>query len=390
LILATLGCSQQESMSGSDQEVGTPGTFLPLLAGANVLAVSVGNCGPSTYFNEPCVTVTICTPGTSQCQTIPNVLLDTGSYGLRLFSSAVTVPLNALSDNSGNTLAECAQFGSGSDWGPVKMADVQLGGEPVVRVPVQIIDSTFPTAPEDCTGMDISPQSAGFNGILGVGLFSQDCGDDCVNDADSGTYFSCSTSGYCTGTAVPLADQVINPIASLPVDNNGVILQLPGVVAGGVISVQGNLILGIGTQSNNTPSSTLSFFPADSVGNFSTQFNGQDLDSSFLDSGSNALYFPSPISTCQPGSGGTFYCPASTTAFSAIQGSGSSVNFQISNANSALSSGNAVFSDIGGNMGNSELDSSFDWGLPFFFGKSIYVGINGKSSSLGAGPSWAW
>src|SRR5271168_4830164 len=95
LILAftLFGCNQNGFLGTADSQYtasGTPGTSIPLVKGSNVLAVSVGNCGPSSYFNEPCVTIKICSPGTTQCQTIPNVLLDTGSYGLRLFSSVIT------------------------------------------------------------------------------------------------------------------------------------------------------------------------------------------------------------------------------------------------------------------------------------------------------------
>ena len=38
----------------------------------------------SEYSNEPCATVTICQPGTGNCSTINNILIDTGSYGLRI------------------------------------------------------------------------------------------------------------------------------------------------------------------------------------------------------------------------------------------------------------------------------------------------------------------
>jgi hypothetical protein len=43
-----------------------------------------------------------------------------------------------------------------------------------------------------------------------------------------------------------------------------------------------------------------------------------------------------------------------------------------------------VFLELGGP------DTSFDWGLPFFLGRSVYVGIDGQTSSLGTGPYWAY
>src|SRR5512140_1262077 len=64
--------------------------------GPNVVPISVTGtgCGANAYLNEPCVSVTICVPGTSQCQTVPNVLLDTGSTGLRVFKKALTLALS--------------------------------------------------------------------------------------------------------------------------------------------------------------------------------------------------------------------------------------------------------------------------------------------------------
>src|SRR6185437_10849196 len=65
-------------------------------ASANAISVTVGagsvcgNYSNGGTLNQPCTSVTICLPGsTTQCQTIPDILVDTGSYGLRVFASAL-------------------------------------------------------------------------------------------------------------------------------------------------------------------------------------------------------------------------------------------------------------------------------------------------------------
>ncbi len=377
---------------------------------ANVLPVSVNanvNDSPptlcswatsSTYPNKPCVQVTICTKGsTTSCQTIKDILLDTGSFGLRLFGSVLTIPLNQVPAGAG-ALAECIQYADGStQWGPVQLADVWLSGlagEPAVTVPVQVIDQGFAKPSQACSGplAQVHPTdaSAGFNGILGLGLFKEDCGPICVN-ASVGLYYSCSQSGgtwTCTPTTAALADQVQNPVASLPVDNNGVIVSLPGVPADGTAATGGSLILGIGTETNNQPWAVTTY-PANGAGDFTTIFNGVKYDQrGFIDSGSNALYFPSTIATCLGG----WYCPSSLKALTATNtgyaGSPSvALSFFIGNAGSLFKSGNLVFNDLGGSAAG-----MFDWGLPFFLGRDVYVGIDGQhSSSLNAtGPYWAY
>jgi hypothetical protein len=330
--------------------------------------------------------VTVCVPGTSTCQTVNDILLDTGSYGLRIFKTVlnnlslpqVTVP--------GGNLAECVQFADGSSvWGPVQTADIVLGGEPSVTVPIQVIDSTFGTALTACGASNASPSAAGFNGILGVGLFAEDCGAGCASGANNGMYYACSGT-TCTGTTVPLASQVQNPVAQLPADNNGVLVQLPSVPLGGVPSVNGQLVLGIGTQPNNTLSGTTTF-PASPTGDFITVFKGFSLPG-FIDSGSNGLFFNhAALPIC-----GGWYCPSVTTNLSATTEGFSGmpsgvVPFQIGNASNLFATANNVFVELGGTFPGV---SAFDWGLPFFLGRSVFVGIEGKSSSLGSGPYWAY
>src|SRR5690606_14915256 len=123
------------------------------------------------------------------CQTVDNVLVDTGSHGLRLMASALDggAPLTAIA-SAGQTLVECAQFADGFTWGPVRRADVRLAGELAANVPVQVIgDSNFPGVPTACqsTGDNTSPvQTFGANGVLGIGVFETDCGNRCAGNAN--------------------------------------------------------------------------------------------------------------------------------------------------------------------------------------------------------------
>jgi len=289
---------------------------------SNVLPITVNGslCSASTsvsYLNKPCVSVTVCTHGTSTCQTINDILLDTGSFGLRIFKQALTVSLTQIISGSGS-VAECAQFGSFSEWGPVQLADVTLGNETAINVPIQVIDSTFGTVPSSCGIPDANPSAAGFTGILGIGVLVQDCGSACANpnQVNNGIYYSCSGS-TCTGTTVPITSQVQNPVALLPTDNNGVIVELPTVPSTGSQSVSGILVLGIGTKTNNVPSGVTTY-STDPFGDIITSLSGTF--SGIIDSGSNGLFFTPPstvlLTNCKSHDTGWF-CPMSVTTLSA-------------------------------------------------------------------------
>ena len=385
----------------------TNGNTLTAISGDNVMTLSVNGslCSTNSYMNKPCVSVKVCDTTGSNCQVITDILLDTGSSGFRVLksalSSALQTALTPISISGSYKETECIQFGDGSaTWGPVELADIILGNESAVQLPIQVINSTFGAKPSSCSGAVTGPSDLGANGILGVGLFANDCGTACVNSSSTTIYYKCTstTGGTCTGTTVSLANQVNNPVSYLTTDNNGVILELPSVSDGGVTSLTGYLVLGIGTRSNNVPSSTLTVYPTDTTyGEFSTTFNGK-VYSGIIDSGSNALYFDSSSSTNLPACSSPnsdFFCPLSTVSLTAITtgnlGSPSeNVTFDIGNmvslTGSSNNSGNDnVFIEVGG------ADSSmFDWGLPFHIGRNVYVGIENKSSSLGTGPYWAY
>jgi hypothetical protein len=88
--------------------------------------------------------------------------------------------------------------------------------------------------------------------------------------------------------------------------------------AGGAFSVTGSLVYGIGTQANNGLGSA-KVLAVDASGNITTIFGGQSYPSSFIDSGSNGIYFldagASGLPLCQDSA--DFYCPATPQALSA-------------------------------------------------------------------------
>jgi len=366
----------------------------PPAAAANVAAMVVDGGTDGSSFNTPFVSVTVCQPGTSACVTIDHVVVDTGSFGLRLPASAVpaAITLPLVNAPGGAPLGECTQFVQGFAWGSVRSADVAIAGERASAIPIQLVkDPTggFATPPTACsnTGSSFDITSGGANGILGVGIFAQDCGQACAGSSAPGVYFACSAAG-CSPTVAPLPSQVVNPVATFATDNNGVALVLPSVALGGVASVSGSLIFGIGTQSNNQPGS-VQVFHMDDTGNFTTTYKGKPLNG-FLDSGSNGLIFPDPS---LPQCAGGLFCPASAQNLSAVvasrpNGSSTTVNFVVDSPTSPTFNANASAVNIGFNDGSPAPE--FDWGLPFFFGRTVWTAINGTNTPLGSGPFWAF
>jgi len=296
-------------------------------------------------------------------------------------------------DSSGNAILECTQFADGYSWGPIKSANLQIAGETANALPIQVIgDPAYSNnVPQSCTsGTPTSENTVatfGANGVIGVGPFAQDCGEGCAQSAISAWYYACS-GGSCQSIAVSLAQQVPNPITFFAADNNGVIISLP-TVNGGATTVTGSMIFGVGTQSNNALGNQQVYAIDPNTGDFTTKYKNVSLTTSFLDSGSNALYFnDSSISQCSDGSG--FYCPTSTLSLSAVNtgvnGISGTVNFLVGSENNIPSSYAAYSLLAGTGIDN----NTFDWGLPFFFGRNIYTVIQGQVTSGGVGPYWAY
>ena len=129
-------------------------SMLPIAASSSNVQPIVVNSGPAgNYANGLFTNVTVCVPATSDCQTIDGILVDTGSFGLRILSSAgggaLNLSLPQQKASNGN-VGECALFVSGYTWGSVNTADVMIAGEEASNVPVQVIDPTFATVPSAC------------------------------------------------------------------------------------------------------------------------------------------------------------------------------------------------------------------------------------------------
>jgi hypothetical protein len=450
----------------------TPGGNTPAAA-ANValLAVNAGPVPGSPQANVAYTTVTVCAPSApATCVTIPNIAVDTGSSGLRIpaaafpsFTNGATVLAALQNVNTAHPVAECIQFLDNSFFfGTVRSAIVKMGGtngdgtsansEVATSLPIHVMsDTSIPTGssiPTTCSkvtplggGSTITGTEEddvahlGANGLLGVGNYQYDCDfvgniNPCTSSSTLPTglfYYTCSGTGStsCGGStagtpiAVPVAQQVRNPV-SLFADNNGVILELPAVTTGvGGATASGSLVFGIGTQANNALGSATVLTPDPNQSDpawmgFTTTFNNvlypnsTSAIGSFIDSGSNGIFFldkpTSNIATCPVNT--DFYCPASSpdslTAFNQAIGSSirSQVSFKVSAADALFNTGNTAFSDLAGpNTPGTSLSSTvkaadgfFDWGLSFFYGRNVYTAIQGVTppSGVPAGPFWAY
>ncbi len=437
-LMVLAGCGGAHSTSS------TSTTTSSSSADTATLSVNLGPTG--NYTNGIFTSVTVCAPGsTTSCTTIPDVLVDTGSVGLRVLGSnaenvsasqVVNLGLTQITDpSSGEPEYECVQYGDLSyTWGPVQLATVTVGGEtsshlPGIAantgIPIQVITTAAPpqtiqygtgTADNPCLtypntndtvfsgGADDDTVAAllGANGILGIGNFPQDCVTASTNYCSSevtGMYmgYDADTGGGIVEGATPVGDQAWNFVSALPADNNGTQVSLPSVAANGAATASGTLTFGIGTESNNGMSSQ-AIYELDEDGNFATAsynsitYTSTNSGGTFIDSGSNALYVSDAgtlgTTDCASADFADFYCPTSTLnllplGLAGYNSTSTSVSLVIANTESLVGTGSAAFDDLGGPSCISSSTSPcspatdyWDLGLPFFFGRPLYVGIS--------------
>jgi Protein of unknown function (DUF3443) len=384
--------------------------IMPPTPVANALPVVI-DAGPAGLTSQNIIaantlyaSVTICTPGSATaCQTIDHVQVDTGSVGLRIIQEAmsgVAVPTPLADPATANPLFECEQFADGYTWGSVGAVDVTIGGRKLSAMAINVVgDPAAGTAPTSCVSgpPENTVVAFGANGVLGIGNFLQDCGVACASVIEPATYYICP-GGVCSGTILPVANQVQNPVSLFSTDNNGVLISLPAVASPGATSVTGTLYFGVATQADNGLGAA-TLYTLDAVGTFVTNFEGINQSNSFLDTGSNGYFFPtSTIALCTDFT--QFYCPTSgTTPVSVAEtatiqggnGAQAQINFTVDNTDTLFAIVNdTVYPNLAGPYGAVNGSSGFDWGLPFFLGHNVYVLFENQTVAGTTGPAVAF
>jgi hypothetical protein len=357
---------------------------------ANTQALVVD--GTFNTINRLYTSVTVCKPGTASCQTIDHVVVDTGSSGLRLLSSALTLAgVPQLTSANGAPVTVCQQFVTSYTYGSARKLDIRMAGELAGNQTVQLMsDPAYATVPSTCAqgGSNSGTVAAlGGNGILGVANSPYDCGSLCANTAYPATYYQCpSGASSCTATSMALASQLQNPVFAFATDNNGLILKLDAPPYAGASSIGGQLVFGLDTQANNASSAATQLVRvSEGTGFFTTVYGGSSYVRSFFDTGSQEYYFRDGS---LPVDGNGEYAPSAgvlNTSATNVGGDNRAWPTPFSVANwSTLNSSSFVYGNIGAPI--SFASGAFDWGLPFFLGKRVWYGFEQRSSLQGNGP----
>jgi hypothetical protein len=360
------------------------GGDMAIVAGSNTVPLIVD--GYEQVPDVGYISVTICLPGTTTCQTIDHIDVDTGSVGLRIISTALNASMLSGLPNlkvGTKSTAECYVYGDGYVYGTLRTADVSIGGEKSPGTSVHILGD-ITGAPSKCTqsGSNESTASAfGSNGIIGLHPITPDCGSTCASASgqENPFYYSCSSATSCTtAVGVPVANQVPNIVTTFPTDNNGVILELPTVAAAGAASSTGTLTFGIGTQSNNALGSATKY-PATLLDGELQVLTGEIKTTSYqatiFDSGTSTLSFNLSGLTACSGQEADWYCDTTTESVT-LNSTASALTINIGDADTLLSSNNNAFD----NLATDGEDGYLILGLPAFFGRKLFFGINGTAA----------
>jgi hypothetical protein len=357
LLILFSGCGTDLATIGEDDS--SPSSESAALAAPNVIPVRVD--GSSPWKNIPEISVTICVPGTTNCQTIPHIMVDTASTGLRVYAQAIHIPLPRERDSQGNPIAECVWA-----FGYIKRADIALGGLKALNLPLQVLQSADPAMPSDCMPDEPAYDPNSYNGMLGL--------SPSIHDVQTWNFYSCG-SGGCTSASVSPEQMPQNPVSAFPTDNNGYAVKFPSVPAQGAESVSGSIIFGLDTRPNNqTPFVLNPIVPQETWGQFRVESNGKTYTSAF-DTGTWQYNFPAlGADVCTDAA--SLLCPASALQVHVkiLDATGATVHtptLHVGNYD-GLPAGNNAFNDIATTVSGS---NDLMLGMPFFYGRTIYFAI---------------
>lgn len=347
--------------------------------GVNAMPLAVRT--PLSGYNRLVVQVTVCAPGTNRCATIDNIMVDTGSTGLRLQAAALPASLHlpSLTGPSGGPMGECLRFVSSAAWGPLRVADVHFAGLTAERLPVQVIEQgAAPLRPASCENSGVQPTS---NGTLGIGTALDDCHSPCMQTADAPHphFFECgATACVPLVGSVPAAFRLPNPVTRLPTHNNGIVIELP-LPAPGAREAHGTLIFGVGTAANNQLGKAR-LLTLDANGRFTTQYKGQVIADSYIDSGTESYIFADPnLPRCPRVSWA--YCVEPEirleATVSGTNGEPIETHFRVGNYQAIRDAHLGAM--VGAAVAPNGARSQFVWGAPFFLGRRVAVLIQGLS-----------
>ena len=221
----------------------------------------------------------------------------------------------------------------------------------------------------------------------------------------NGKYFSCVNAACTsvTGTSLASDKQLQQVVARFPTDNNGFAIQMDRVPDAGAATATGKMIFGLGTRSNNK-FPTLQVITTTSQGylygalSSNSKLASGNFASTFLDTGSNGIFFDASLPACTYPNDSGFYCPTADVVFNVALSSSSVVPgqtkavFTLSNAAALFNKGNAALPTLGGSLNAAGL---LDLGLPFFYGKTVAIGIEGMAATgvgmgTATGPFYAF
>jgi hypothetical protein len=367
---------------------------------ANTVPVLVKASPRINDFNRPFVNVTLCVPGTTVCQSIDNVLLDTGSSGFRVLQNVLSpaLKLPQVADHVGRQVGQCALRLSGAVagkaqsavWGSVRKADLKIAGMVAHSLSIEVVtDPAFPSVPNGCrNAADKVTIDFGFNGILGVRGFDADCGIGCANGIPAiPRYYGCA-SDTCSGVTLPVEEQVRNPVALFgPGYDNGVVITLPAVDGASNVPVQGAVTFGIGTRANNQLGHA-KVFKTDGSGLIATIYGGTQVRA-LLDTGNPYIAFHDPdIQRCTAPASTNLYCLATVQQNTAIN---QSTNGMRDTVTVTITQPTSKAPVQAGSFGRYvDAGTGLTWGLPFYFGRTVFTAIDGKSTPAGTGPYIAY